>query len=38
VPREGSVWHEPLSHRSLHGGLSPREMLVPFAAVRLSEL
>lgn len=38
LPREGSVWHEPLAHRSLHGGLSPREMLVPFAAARLSEV
>jgi hypothetical protein len=38
VPREGSVWHESLAHRSLHGGLSPREMLVPFAAAWLSDI
>lgn len=38
LPRAGSVWHEPLAHRSLHGGLSPQEMLVPFAAARLAAL
>jgi hypothetical protein len=40
VPHEVGVWHDPamLEYVGMHGGLSPEEMLVPFAVGRASEL
>jgi hypothetical protein len=40
VPREKTVWYDPehLAFVSAHGGLSPAEMLVPFAVGRASDL
>lgn len=39
VPRERAVWHadDKMDLVGMHGGLHPREMLVPFAAVRASD-
>ena len=40
VPREGSAWWsgDELDLVGMHGGLSPEEVLVPFAAARLDRL
>lgn len=40
VPHEAGVWHDPamLEYVGMHGGLSPEEMLVPFAVGRASDL
>jgi len=42
IPREGALWYregnDELDLVGMHGGLNEREMLVPFAAARLSDL
>jgi hypothetical protein len=40
VPRETILWHDPakLDYVGVHGGLTPAEMLVPFAVGRASAL
>lgn len=38
LPHDGGVWFGGTKKRSLHGGLTPREMLIPCVAARLSEL
>ncbi|RRJ30752.1 alkaline phosphatase family protein [Halocatena pleomorpha] len=42
IPREKIVWHgeepDPLRYTGMHGGLNPREQLVPFAATGLAAL
>ena len=40
VPREEALWHDPamMGYVGMHGGLTPEEMLVPFAVGRASDL
>lgn len=40
VPNDSSIWYDSVKfeHLGQHGGLHPDEMLIPFTAVRLSEL
>lgn len=40
VPREEILWHDPakMDYVGMHGGLTPEEMLVPFAVGRASDL
>ena len=38
VHRDSSMWYEPDEKIGVHGGMTPAEMLVPFAAGRVSDL
>ena len=38
VHRDHVMWHEPDDKIGVHGGMTPEEMLVPFAAARASDL